>query len=308
MKCRIIFLSLLILLFFFINNHPIDGLISSLKASKCSCLYSSINLNNDKSKKEKKIRVDELLVNKGLANDLSHAKALIMSRLILDKDGNYINSHAILVKEDAEVRHKINKHKRTGNYVSRAGMKLSHAIETLNLQNYIKNSICLDIGASTGGFTDVLLQNDASIVYAVDVGVSLLDWKIRSDNRVRVIEKMNARYLNASVIEDHGNIDVVVCDVSFISLKSIIPPSLLMCKTNAHLICLIKPQFECDKTEISEGGVVTDATVREKVVNDIVQWFETMYKNIWHILDVIESPIKGTSGNIEYLLIAKKDT
>jgi len=299
----------IILLLLFIYNH-INGLIlSSISSSKISysLLYSTSNINNNFiKKKEKKIRVDELLVIKGLANDIAHAKALIMSRLILDKDGNYINSHALLVKEDYEIRHKINKHKRTGIYVSRAGMKLAHAIETLNLQNYIKNSICIDIGASTGGFTDVLLQNEALIVYAVDVGVSLLDWKIRSDERVRVIEKMNARYLNSTVIEDSGNIGIVVCDASFISLKSILPPSLLMCKADAYLISLIKPQFECDKNEISEGGIVTDEKVREKVVNNILQWFDTMYKNIWTIIDVIESPIKGTSGNTEYLLIAKK--
>jgi 23S rRNA (cytidine1920-2'-O)/16S rRNA (cytidine1409-2'-O)-methyltransferase len=269
---------------------------------------SNLNNHNDNSiKKKRKVRVDELLVNRGLASDLNHAKALIMSRLILDKDGNYINSHAMLLKEDDEIRHKVNKNQKAGDFVSRAGINLSHAIESFKLQDYIKEARCIDIGASTGGFTDVLLRNDAAIVYAVDVGVSLLDWKIRSNEKVRVIEKTNARYLNSTVIQDSGQIDVVVCDCSFISLKHVLPPSLMMCNVEkeAIVICLIKPQFECDRHEISDGGIVTDELVRKRVVDNILDWFQSIYKN-WTIIDVIESPISGTNGNIEYLFVAKK--
>lgn len=313
----IIVLFLLIILLFCKNSigFHYNSIIKNYKNTivlKISNTYSGNNDNNTNTTvaiktKIKKIRVDELLVSRGLANDLNHAKALIMSRLILDKDGNYINSHAMLLRQDHDLRHKIIKNQKEGEYVSRAGIKLSHAIESLKLQKYIQNSICIDIGASTGGFTDVLLRNDASIVYAVDVGVSLLDWKIRSDAKVRVIEKTNARYLNSTVIEDSGNIDVVVCDCSFISIKHVLPPSISMCNVEKEslLISLIKPQFECEKHEIDDGGIVTDENVRKRVVSNILEWFQSNYSN-WSVIDVIESPIKGTNGNVEYLLVAKK--
>jgi 23S rRNA (cytidine1920-2'-O)/16S rRNA (cytidine1409-2'-O)-methyltransferase len=189
--------------------------------------------------------------------------------------------------------------------VSRAGQKLYGAIEEYDsVAKAISGAVCVDIGASTGGFTDCLLQHGAEKVYAVDVGQSLLDWKIRSDSRVVVVEKCNARYLNSTLIPRDERFDMVVCDVSFISLKKVLPPSLALCKDGAHLCCLIKPQFECAKEDIGTGGIVRDTEVRERCVDDVLSWFAQSYPQ-WSIRGTSRSCITGTDGNVEYILVAQ---
>jgi TlyA family rRNA methyltransferase/putative hemolysin len=173
----------------------------------------------------KKQRIDEIMVFRSLAQDVAEAKALVMSGSVLLEDGEIVTSSAMKIKTDREIRLKLRK---TEPYVSRAGRKLAHAISVFNLSSFIEDSVCIDIGCSTGGFSDVLLQNNCSVVYAVDVGVSLLDWKVRNHPKVIVVEKQNARYLNSSVVAHAGKVGVIVCDVSFISLRMVLPPSLDM--------------------------------------------------------------------------------
>lgn len=192
-------------------------------------------------------------------------------------------------------------------FVSRAGRKLQHAVDNFPvLLHGIQNGVCIDVGASTGGFCDVLLKSNCSIVFAVDVGQSLLDWKIRSDPRVVVLENTNARYLNSSHIAS-SDVNVVTCDVSFISIKKALPPSLHLCsrRRNAVLCVLIKPQFECTRQEIGEGGIVREEGIRARVVQDITNWFTESFAD-WSIDGVIESPITGHRGNVEYLMVAKR--
>ena len=250
----------------------------------------------------KKQRIDEIMVSRSLAQDVNEAKALVMSGCVLLEDGEIVTSSAMKIKIDREIRMKFRKNEP---YVSRAGRKLAHAISVFNLSKYVENSVCIDIGCSTGGFSDVLLQNNCSLVYAVDVGVSLLDWKIRNHPNVVVVEKQNARYLNSSVIAKAGEINVVVCDVSFISLKMVLPPSILLCAPDAILCALIKPQFECRRNEIGDGGIVRDIAVRDNVVKLILDWFIESYPD-WNLLGTVESPITGQDGNVEYVLVAKK--
>ena len=250
----------------------------------------------------KKQRIDEVMVSRSLAQDVSEAKALVMSGSVLLEDGKIVTSSAMKISVDREIRLKLRKNEP---FVSRAGRKLDHAISSFNLSQFVDNSICIDIGCSTGGFSDVLLQNNCSLVYAVDVGVSLLDWKIRNHPKVVVVEKQNARYLNSSVILHPGEIGMVVCDVSFISLRMVLPPSLLLCAPNAVLCALIKPQFECQRNEIGDGGIVRDLIVRDNVVKKILDWFKLSYPD-WKLLGTVESPITGQDGNVEYVMVAQK--
>ena len=250
----------------------------------------------------KKQRIDDIMVFRSLVKDTSEAKALVMSGSVLLEDGEIVTSPAMKIKPDREIRLKLRKNEP---YVSRAGRKLAHAISSFNLTRDIQNSICIDIGCSTGGFSDVLLQNNCSLIYAVDVGVSLLDWKIRNDDRVVVVEKQNARYLNSSVIPLAGKVGVVVCDVSFISLTMVLPPSLELCAPDALLCALIKPQFECRRSEIGEGGIVRDLAVRDEVVKRSITWFTSSYPD-WNFLGTVESPITGQDGNVEYVLVARR--
>ena len=186
-------------------------------------------------------------------------------------------------------------------WVSRGGIKLNKAILEFNLD--CNSIIALDIGASTGGFTDVLLANGANKIYAVDVGYGQLDWKLRQDERVIVKEKTNARYLTDQIIQDP--LDAVVCDASFISLKKVLPSGLSLLKANGWLVALIKPQFEVGKGLVGKGGVVRDPKQHERVINDVREWIEFEMK--MNVLGVIESPILGPSGNKEFLLVVKKN-
>lgn len=242
-----------------------------------------------------KQRLDQLLVARGLAESRTKAQALIMAGLVfsgekkLDKAGQD-------VAEDIEIEVRGKEHP----WVSRGGMKLAKAIEHFKID--VKDKIAIDVGASTGGFTDVLLTHGAAKIYAVDVGHGQLDVKLRNDARVVVMEEQNARHLTEKEISEQA--DIVVCDASFISLKKVLPAALKLLTSNGELITLIKPQFEVGKAEVSRGkGVITDAKLHQQVCDDIMIWVQN---EGWIVKGVIESPITGPKGNKEFLLYARR--
>jgi len=185
-------------------------------------------------------------------------------------------------------------------WVSRGGLKLAHALEHFAIDP--KGMVGIDVGASTGGFTDVLLQNGAARVYAVDVGHGQLAWKLRSDERVHVLEKTNARYLTAEDIPEPA--DIVVCDASFIGLRTVLPAALALTKDAALLVALIKPQFEAGREHVGKGGVVRDPAVHAAVCEDVRAWLDGM--DDWSVEGIVESPITGPEGNVEFLIVARK--
>ena len=231
----------------------------------------------------------------GLAKSREQATSMLMAGIVfldtkrLDKSGQQVP-----IGSNIEIKGKSHP------WVSRGGLKLEKAILEFNLKcNLI---IALDIGASTGGFTDVLLTKGANKVYAVDVGHGQLDWKLRQDKRVIVNEKTNARYLSSDIIKEP--LDAVVCDASFISLKKIIPSGLSFLKTDGWLAALIKPQFEVGKGLVGKGGVVRDPQLHQDVINDIEFWIKNEMN--MNLLGVTESPILGPSGNREFVIVAIK--
>jgi 23S rRNA (cytidine1920-2'-O)/16S rRNA (cytidine1409-2'-O)-methyltransferase len=185
-------------------------------------------------------------------------------------------------------------------YVSRGGQKLAHALDHFELDP--AGCIALDLGASTGGFTDVLLRHGAQRVYAVDVGYGQLDWRLRNDPRVRVLERQNARNLSHAEIPEP--VDVVVADTSFISLKLVLPAALALCAPAAWLVALIKPQFEVGKGQVGKGGVVRDPALHQAVCDDIEHWLGEQQD--WRILGITLSPITGPKGNREFLIAARR--
>ena len=241
-----------------------------------------------------KERLDILLVNKGLASSREKAKALIMSGIVYvdnqkeDKAGSLFDENAVL-----EIRGE------TLKYVSRGGLKLDKAVNVFNLN--FDGYTCLDIGASTGGFTDVMLQNGASKVYSVDVGHGQLDWKLRNDERVVCMEKCNFRYVTDKEIPE--KIDFAATDVSFISLTKILIPAYNLLKKDALMVCLIKPQFETTKEKVGKKGVVRDPAVHKEVIEKVIDF---CLKIGFSIEGLDYSPIKGPEGNIEYLILIKK--
>ncbi len=190
--------------------------------------------------------------------------------------------------------------KKDRTWVSRGGYKLDKAIKYFQLD--CNDIIALDIGSSTGGFTDVLLTNGAKKVYCVDVGYGQLDWKIRNNEKVIVHEKTNARILDDQIIKD--SLDAIVCDTSFISLKKVLPASINLLKNTGWLVALIKPQFEIGRNLVGKGGVVSNPDHHNLVINDIKQWLSHKVK--LKVLDVVESPILGQKGNKEFLICAFK--
>lgn len=242
-----------------------------------------------------KKRVDVLLVDRGLVESRTKAQALIMAGLVFNKEQR-VNKAGDMVREDTELSVKQQPHP----WVSRGGIKLDHALSSFNLSPQGLN--CIDVGASTGGFTDVLLTNGANKVYAVDVGHGQLAWKIRSDERVVVHEKCNARYLTAEIIPEP--VQVIVCDASFISLKTVLPAALSLCQSGGWAVALIKPQFEAGREHVGSKGVVRDPAIHEKVCQEIRSWWETLED--WDILGIETSPITGPEGNVEFLIAAKK--
>ena len=242
-----------------------------------------------------KIRLDQLLVDRGLVESKSRAQALIMAGLVysgekrLDKPGQP-------VAEDLRVDLRGQDHP----WVSRGGLKLAKAIENFPINPAGKTAI--DVGASTGGFTDVLIQNGAAKVYAVDVGQGQLAWKLRQDPRVVVLEKTNARHLTAEQIPEP--VDLVVCDASFIGLETVLPAALSLTKPQAWLAALIKPQFEVGKGRVGKGGVVREPELHKEVCDRIEAWVGGLPG--WTVRGIVESPIKGPEGNIEFLIAAEK--
>ena len=244
-----------------------------------------------------KMRLDEYLVENEYFEDLEIAKRQIMVGNVIineqkiDKPGEIISLSkikSIRVKE------------RNIPYVSRGGLKLEKAIKSFNLD--FKNKIVLDIGASTGGFTDCSLQNGAKFVYAVDVGTNQLDWKLRNDSRVRSIENKHINELEKNDLQD--KIDIIVMDISFISIKKVLYKIKELLKENGFAIFLIKPQFEAKRNEI-ERGIVNDTNVHKRIINEVIEEAKN-YQLFLENLTV--SPIKGTKGNIEYLVeFSKKD-
>ncbi|ADL33726.1 hemolysin TlyA family protein [Butyrivibrio proteoclasticus B316] len=244
-----------------------------------------------------KERLDVLLVNRGLAPSREKAKTLIMAGEVFvngqreDKPGTTFEESKIT---SLEVRGD------TLPYVSRGGLKLEKAVNNFGFS--LENKICMDIGASTGGFTDCMLQNGATKVYSVDVGHGQLDWKLRSDPRVVCMEKTNFRYMVRDDIAD--DLDFASCDVSFISLTKILLPARRLLKDGGQMVCLIKPQFEAGKEKVGKKGVVRDPAVHEEVVHRIMDFVDIAGFSVLH-LDY--SPIKGPEGNIEYLIHISKN-
>ena len=238
-------------------------------------------------------RLDQLLVERGLAATRARAQALVMAGRVfcgetrLDKPGQRI-------APDAPVEVRGHPHP----WVSRGGLKLAHCLARFGLS--AEGAVALDIGASTGGFTDVLLAAGAARVYAVDVGRGQLAWKLRTDPRVVVLEGVNARRLDRAHVPEP--VDMVVCDASFIGLATVLPAALALACDGATLVALVKPQFEVGKGRVGKGGIVRDPALHEAVVARVRTWLETEMG--WRVLGVTESPVKGADGNTEFLIAA----
>ncbi|CCK80143.1 TlyA family RNA methyltransferase [Desulfobacula toluolica] len=237
-----------------------------------------------------KTRLDLFVVEKEMVKSRQRAKALIMAGKVfvngmpVDKPGSLIADDAkVIVKQDDNP------------FVSRGGLKLEKALKTIPVS--VKNLTCLDIGASTGGFTDCLLQHGAGKVYAVDVGYGQFDWSLRQNKRVVVIERTNIRHMPFEVINE--KVDVVVADTSFISLKVVIPSAEKFMKKDTMVLALIKPQFEAGRQNVGKGGVVKDPEVRKQVIKDLEVFFK---EKGYQINQVVPSPISGPKGNKEYII------
>lgn len=246
------------------------------------------------AEKVEKERLDVLLVQQGLANSRELAKAYIMAGNVY-VDGQKEDKAGTKVAVTARLEVKGNQMK----YVSRGGYKLEKAMDVFGVR--LDGKICLDIGASTGGFTDCMLQNGASKVYAIDVGYGQFAWKLRNDERVVCLEKTNVRYVTHEQVPDEG--DFASIDVSFISLTKVLPAVLGILGEKGQLVCLIKPQFEAGREKVGKKGVVRDSGVHREVIEMIVDYVRTQSLGI---LGLDFSPIKGPEGNIEYLIYLDK--
>lgn len=238
-----------------------------------------------------KERLDVLLVKQGLAESREKAKAVIMAGCVYVNDQKEDKAGSLF--DETKVRLEVRGN--TLRYVSRGGLKLEKAVKRFGLE--LSDKICMDIGASTGGFTDCMLQNGAAKVYSVDVGHGQLAWKLRKDERVVCMEKTNFRYMLPEHVAD--KIDFASVDVSFISLDKILGPAHRLLKPNAQMVCLIKPQFEAGKEKVGKKGVVRDSAVHREVIEKV---FTFTLENGFEILSLDFSPIRGPEGNIEYLM------
>ena len=242
-----------------------------------------------------KIRADVALVDRGLVDTRTKAQALIMAGVVFTGETKILKAgQQIKGNQPLEVRGKDH------NWVSRGGMKLEKGLQEFNVNP--SGYTAIDVGASTGGFTDVLLQGGAAHVFAVDVGRGQLAWKLRGDNRVTVLEKTNARYLTEAEITVPA--DIVVCDASFISLRTVLPAALRFVKPGGKLLALIKPQFEVGKDNVGRGGVVRDPALHQMVCDETEDWLNGLEG--WKACGITESPIKGPEGNIEFLIYGEK--
>jgi len=241
-------------------------------------------------------RIDQLLVERGLAESRARAQALVMAGLVfagpetnrvrMDKPGQQL-------AEDAAIEVRGRDHP----WVGRGGVKLAHAIAQFGLDP--SGAVAMDIGSSTGGFTEVLLAHGAAHVYAVDVGTNQLAWKLRQDPRVTVLEQTNARSLAAAQID--RPCDWVVCDASFIGLAKVLEVPLALAAPRCRLVALIKPQFEVRREEVGKGGIVRDRALHARVCGEVRTWLEA---GGWRVEGIVESPITGSEGNIEFLISA----
>lgn len=241
-------------------------------------------------------RADQMLVERGLAESRARAQALILAGKVFSGDRR-VEKAGDMLQPDAplDVRGELHP------WVSRGGVKLAHALAHFRLCP--RDRICLDVGASTGGFTDVLLHGGARRVHAVDVGHGQLAWRLRQDERVIVHERTNARYLTASMVGQP--MDALVCDASFIGLATVLPAPLALCAPGAWAVALIKPQFEAGPGAVGKGGVVRDPAMHRAVCARVKAWWEAL--GGWTILGVEASPITGPEGNREFLIAARKD-
>ena len=242
-----------------------------------------------------KERLDIMVVNSGIADTRTKAQNLIQEGKIFvngireDKPGTIVKTDALL-----ELRGEIQK------YVSRGGYKLEKAIDVWDLD--LNNKICMDIGSSTGGFTDCMLQNGAKKVYAIDVGTNQLDWKLRNDERVISLEKTNARNIDKTTV-NNDKIDFVSMDVSFISITKILSAIYNIIDEDTCFISLLKPQFEAKKEDVQKGGIITDENMHKEIILNVLNYAQS---NKFDIIDLNYSPIKGPSGNIEFLVNLRK--
>ena len=242
-----------------------------------------------------KLRADQLLVSRGLAESRSRAQALIMAGAVFSGERKLAKAGELLA-EDAPLEVRGKDHP----WASRGGIKLDHGLTHFGFD--VAGAVALDVGSSTGGFTDVLLSRGAAKVYAVDVGTNQLAWKLRRDPRVIVHEQTNARNLTSELIPEP--VDVIVCDASFIGLAKVLEAPLKLARPGAKLVALVKPQFEAGRAEVGKGGVVRDPAVHERVCTEAKDWVESQG---WTVLGVTESPITGPEGNVEFLLGGMKE-
>ena len=241
-----------------------------------------------------KQRLDQLLVSRGLAENRSRAAALVMAGVVFSGESKLAKPGQQLAQDTAlEVRG------RDHPWVSRGGIKLAHAIAHFGLDP--AGAVAMDIGSSTGGFTDVLLQGGAQHVFAVDSGTNQLAWKLRQDERVSVLEQTSARVLTAQQID--RPCDWVVCDASFIGLAKVLERPFELAAPRCRVVALIKPQFEVGKGEVGKGGVVRDPALHRRVCDEVREWLE---QGGWRVDGIVESPITGPQGNVEFLIHAER--
>ncbi len=249
-------------------------------------------MSEDKKQKAGKLRIDRLLVDRGLVESRERGQALILAGQVL-VNGQKQDKAGSLVPDDAEIRILGELHP----YVSRGGLKLAEALQKFGVS--AEGKLALDVGASTGGFTDCLLQHGAKKVYAVDVGYGQLAWKLRQDPRVVTIERVNIRAIEPSLVPEP--VDIAVIDVSFISLEKVVPSILQFLRPGAELVALIKPQFEVGKGQVGKGGIVRDEAARNAAKLRITEFISSLG---FEVHGVIPSPITGQDGNIEFLVYA----
>ena len=244
--------------------------------------------------KKAKIRIDQLLVERGLAESRARAQALIMAGLVFAK-GARVDKSGQQVAADVEIELKGRDHP----WVGRGGVKLDGAITLFGLDP--AGAVAMDIGSSTGGFTQVLLHHGAAHVFAVDVGTNQLDYRLRGDLRITVLEQTNARELTPTLIDRPCN--WVVCDASFIGLRKVLEVPLQLAAPACRLVALIKPQFEVERHEVGKGGIVRDPALHSRVCDEVRDWLEGAD---WTVDGIMPSPITGTEGNVEFLISAQR--
>ena len=240
-------------------------------------------------------RLDLILVELKMVSSRQKAVSLIITGNVfvserkIEKPGKLVKSNELI-----KVKKKENK------WVSRGGIKLSNALKTFSVK--VNQKVCMDIGCSTGGFTHVLLSGSAKKIYAIDVGYGQFDWELRKSERINLLEKTNARYIDSGMIKE--KIDLMVCDVSFISLKKVLAPCKVFLAEKYEIICLIKPQFELKKSDVGKGGIIRDEVLQKKICDEIKNWFEFEFQP--KTIQLAESIIKGQKGNREFFIYAKK--